>query len=226
MLDRMLLSCRLASHMIVAGFVTFCLFGPASAQGDLAGKNMLGGRIGPWFAEGLTAEVETEEVYVNTSSTAFHLEFFYTYNLTGPLYLDFNLGAVSRGDISIEYKGLTAFGTAGVYPLGIGLRLFPLAAKKNQMVHPFISAGGSLVIGTETLRHVADDYLRTYLGYTTESREALGWYAGVGVDLILGENFALTFLGKYQHAKFGKELVGVKDFSGGQILIGAAYLYE
>ena len=65
---------------------------PAAAQVDLVDKNMVGIRLGPWLADGLTTDIETEYVRVVSSSTAFHLEFFYLYQLRGPLYLDLNLG--------------------------------------------------------------------------------------------------------------------------------------
>jgi len=208
-------------------WAVLCLVASASGQTDLVGKNLIGARLGPWFAEGFSVGVETENVRVVTSSTAIHLEFFYLYKLAGPLYLDVNLGAVSRGDIRVETEDEYGFGTAGVYPLGFGLQWIPLATRQHQTVQPFVAIGGSLVIGTETLSFVGtDDRIGTYIGYGSESREALGWYAGGGLDLVLGQSFALSFMGKYQHAHFGKELVGVKDYSGGQVLIGAAYLYR
>jgi len=203
---------------------------PADANSGIWGKNMVGVRLGPWLADGFTQDIRTREITVNSSSTAFHLEFFYLYNLRGPLYLDLNLGAVSRGDIRIDYFSDTyresAIGTAGVYPLGVGFQLYPFAVNRTQKWQPFVLAGGSLVIGTETLSYLTESYLGSYLGVSAESREALGWYAGGGLNISLGETVSLSLLGKYQHAKFSEELVGVKDFSGAQILFGVAYMYK
>ena len=203
---------------------------PAAAGNDLVGKNMVGVRLGPWLAEGLTTGIQTTQVKVVSSSTAFHLELFYEYHLSGPLFLDMNFGAVSRGDIRIETGSasarFSAIGTAGIFPLGIGLQVSPLAGRSEQSLQPFVALGGSLVIGTETLSYGINSPVGTYVGYGSESRESLGWYAGGGFNWVLGANFALSALGKYQYAKFGKELVGVKDYSGAQILVGAAYLYH
>ena len=176
-------------------------------------------------------DIETEYVRVISSSTAFHMEFFYLYNIKGPLYLDLSMGGVSRGDIRINYQTQTEYetgiGTALVYPVGVGLGYFPLAQKPDQAIQPFVTAGGSLIIGTETISSSGySPYLGNFYGLQSESREALGWYAGAGFDWVLGRSFALSFIGKYQYAKFSKELVGVKDFSGAQILIGAAYIYR
>lgn len=192
---------------------------------------MIGIRLGPWLADGLTTDVETEFVRVVSSSTAFHLEFFYNYRLKGPFYLDLSLGGVSRGDIRVNYRSQTAeetgFGTAMVYPLSVGIGLFPLANKPDNIWQPFFVAGGSLVIGTETISFTGyNTYIGGYIGIESESRETVGWYASGGLDLVLGRNFVLSFLGKYQHAVFSEELVGVKDFSGMQILVGAAYAYK
>jgi len=203
---------------------------PASANTGISGKNMIGVRLGPWLADGFTKDIRTPEITVNSSSTAFHLEFFYLYNLKGPLYLDFNLGAVSRGDIRFDYASETyresAIGTAGVYPLGVGFQIYPFAVNRTQKWQPFVMAGGSLVIGTETFTYVTESYLGSYLGVDAQSREALGWYAGGGLNIVLAETVSLSLLAKYQHAKFSEELVGVKDFSGAQILFGAAYMYK
>lgn len=226
-----LLPCWRGSVSAIMLIVALLMSTPTMAQVDLVGKNMVGVRLGPWLAEGLTTDIETQYVRVMSSSTAFHLEMFYLYNLKGPLYLDINFGGVSRGDIRINYQTQTeyesGFGTALVYPLGVGLGYFPLATRVDQAIQPFITAGGSLVIGTETISTSGySPYLGNFIGIQSESREALGWYAGTGFDWVLGRSFALSFIGKYQYAKFGKELVGVKDFSGVQILVGAAYTYQ
>jgi hypothetical protein len=223
-------------HQTAVGILTIAVVGvlfPASsavADPGIWGKNMVGGRVGPWFAEGFTKDIRTLNITVNSASTAFHLEIFYLYNLKGPLYLDLNMGAVSRGDIRIDYVGdayrTSALGTAGVYPLNVGLQLYPLAVHRRQKLQPFIAAGGSIIIGTETLSYISDTNLGSYLGVSAESREALGWYAGGGLNFVIAESVSLSVLTKYQHAKFSKELVGEKDFSGMQVLVGAAYMYH
>ena len=228
---RMALSSRSGLAVVITLWSTLLVSSPVWAQADLVGKNLIGVRLGPWLADGLTTDIKTEYVRVVSSSTAFHLELFYLYNLKGPLFLDLNFGGVSRGDIRINYQTETeyesGFGTAMVYPLGIGLGFVPLATRPNQAIQPFVTAGGSLVIGTETISSSGySPYLGNFIGIQSESREALGWYAGAGLDWLLGRSFALSFICKYQYAHFGEELVGVKEYSGTQILVGAAYVYK
>jgi len=193
-------------------------------------KSLVGGQLGPWISDGFGEDVETETIRLKANSTAFHLEFFYMPHLTGPLNLDISLGAVSRGDIRItDNNGPTAvsgLGTATLYPLGIGLAWFPFAKSVSTNIQPSLRAGGSLIVGTESVDAVVYDAYGGYIGSGAESRFELGYYGGVNLLWVLGTQFGLTGGVKYQHAKFDKELFGVKDYSGVQILFGATYLYH
>jgi hypothetical protein len=192
-------------------------------------KNIAGGQVGPWFADAFGDDLVGDGFRLSGNSTAFHLELFYQPHLKGPLYLDLNFGAISRGDIRATLQTdegmLSSFGDATLYPLGVGIQWLPLAESKTTMIQPALRVGGSLLIGTERRETLVQTQFYNWLGQTTESRVDLGFYGGAGVFWVLGTQFALTGGVKYQHAKFGKELFGVRDYSGIQVLIGAAYLY-
>jgi hypothetical protein len=85
--------------------------------------------------------------------------------------------------------------------------------------------GGTVLIGTEQFEGVVSTPAGTFIGTSTQSRWALGFYGGAGFAWVLGERIALTACVKYQHAKFAKEVFGSKDYSGIQVLVGAMYLY-
>ncbi|MBD3298187.1 MAG: hypothetical protein GF341_06000 [candidate division Zixibacteria bacterium] len=193
-------------------------------------KSAIGGALGPWLSDGFGEDIETETYRLSASSTAFHLEFSYMPHLTGPLNLDINVGAVSRGDIRITQTtgnvGIDGFGSATLYPLGLGIAWFPLAKSINTTFQPFLRAGGSLIVGTETVDAVVYDQFGGFIGTSSESRVEAGYYGGAGAFLVLGRQFALTGNVKYQYAEFSEELFGVTDYSGVQILIGAVYLYR
>ena len=148
--------------------------------------------------------------------------------LMSTLYLDLNFGSVSRGDIRIsrQFPGAveSSIGDATLYPIGVGLQWLPLAKSVETKFQPLVRAGGSLIIGTERLERVIQDQIGYVVGVTSESRVDVGFYAGAGALLVLGRQFALRGETKYQHAKFSKELFGVRDYSGIQVLFGAAYL--
>lgn len=188
------------------------------------GKALVGGQLGPWFTSDLGNEFATSNARLDASNTAFHLEFFYQPHLKGILNLDFSIGAINRGDLRVRTGEEDIFGDATLYPLSAGIIVYPMAKRIGQKLQPSLRAGGSLVVGTELF--VIDDYSYGYVGYDTESRASLGYYFGAGANLVLSPSFCLTGTVKYQHAKFDKELFGVRDYSGTLVLFGAAYMYH
>lgn len=193
-------------------------------------KSLAGGQLGPWFTSDLGKDINAPGYRLSASGTAFHLELFYQTPLVSNLYLDLNFGSVSRGDIRIalqdQNEELTSTGDATLYPFGVGLQWFPMAKSINQKIQPLIRAGGSLILGTERLQSIYQNQFGYLVGVSSESRFGTGLYAGAGTLIVLGRQFALRAETKYQYAKFSKELFGVKDYSGVQVLFGAAYLYH
>jgi len=193
-------------------------------------KSIVGGQLGPWFTDELGQDITDSEFRLSASSTAFHLELFYQPHLVSSLYLDLNFGAVSRGDIRITQQlpsgTISSLGDATLYPVGAGLQWAPLAKSINTKFQPLIRMGGSLIIGTERLQNMYQDNFGYLIGVSSESRVDVGFYGGAGALFVLGQQFALRGEAKYQHAKFGKELFGVHDYSGILVLFGAAYLYR
>lgn len=187
-------------------------------------KALVGGQLGPWFTDDLGNDITEPNVRLDASGTAFHLEFFYQPNLIGILNLDINIGAINRGDLRVRTDGASAFGNATLYPLGLGIILYPLAKRTGQQFQPLLKAGGSLVVGTEILEITTSDFYG--IGTSSESRTAFGYYFGAGGNLVLSPSFCLTGMVKYQQAKFDKELFGVRDYSGTLVLFGAAYMYR
>jgi hypothetical protein len=231
---------RLAAVLVLLGAFlgTFAAGGPAHGQPGpppvrpiktppspgLWGKSALGGHLGPWFSGNLGDDFAGTGVRLSAAETAFHLEFFYQPHLTGIVNLDFNFGAVSRGDLRVTSGGSSFFGDVTLYPLGAGVILFPLAGQTGLRLQPSVRIGGTMMIGTERLQDLIDDYYG--IGISSESRIGWGGYAGGGLSWLLSPSVALTGSVKYQYAKFDDELFGVRDFSGVQVLFGAAYLYR
>jgi hypothetical protein len=194
------------------------------------GKALVGGQLGPWFTRDLGNEITEPNARLDASNTAFHLEFFYQPHMAGILNLDFSIGAINRGDLRVrtgeedDFGQADIFGNATIYPLSAGIILYPMAKRTQQKLQPSLRAGGSLVVGTELFEINLTQ--SNVVGLDTQSRTALGYYFGAGANLVLSSSFCLTGTVKYQHAKFDKELFGVKDYSGTMVLIGAAYMYR
>jgi hypothetical protein len=195
------------------------------ARSALWHKNALGGQLGPWFSSRLTSGFSDPSVHLTASSTAFHMEFFYQPHLDGIVNYDLNVGAVSRGEMRISTATESSYGTATIYPIGLGVRLAPFAGSTRWAVQPMLRLGGTVLIGTEQFETALSLPDGTYYGTSTQSRWALGFYSGAGIAWMMGERFAMTVGIKYQYARFAKEVFGSKDYSGIQVLVGAMYLY-
>lgn len=187
-------------------------------------KALVGGQLGPWFTNDLGRDITEENVRLDASGTAFHLEFFYQPNLSGILNLDISIGAINRGDLRVRADNLSAFGNATLYPIGAGVIVYPMAMRTGQKLQPLLRAGGSLLIGTEVIEITNFTYYG--IGRRAESRTSFGYYFGGGANFVLSPSLSLTGSVKYQYAKFDKELFGTKDYSGTLVLFGAAYMYR
>lgn len=197
---------------------------PESPRTGFAGKSALGGQLGPWFSSNLTSSSPELRLVVN--STAFHMEFFYQPRLSATVNLDLNVGAVSRGEMRIQTPTESTYGTASIYPIGLGFRFAPFAKSTSVSLQPILRVGGSILVGTEQFEAALRYPDGTYYGTSIRSRWALGFYGGAGLAWVLGETFALTGCVKYQYARFSKDLFGAKDYSGVQVLLGGMYLYR
>jgi opacity protein-like surface antigen len=153
------------------------------------------------------------------------MEFFYQPRLAGIANLDLNVGAVSRGEMTISTETESSYGTATIYPIGLGVRLAPFAGSTRWAVQPILRLGGTVLIGTEQFEGAVSTPAGTFIGTSTQSRWALGFYGGAGLAWLVGDRIALTVSVKYQYARFGQEVFGSKDYSGIQVLVGAMYLY-
>ena len=223
---------------VVCGLFWFPLAGRSSGQvpparnenaGDahsaLWRKNALGGQLGPWFSSNLSSTFSDTDARLTANSTAFHMEFFYQPHLAGIVNLDLNAGAVGRGEMRISTGTVSSYGTATIYPIGFGVRLAPFAKSSRWPLQPMIRLGGTMLIGTEQFETALTFSNGTYVGTSTRSRWAIGFYGGAGFAWVAGERIALTACVKYQHARFTNEVFGSKDYSGIQVLVGVMYLY-
>jgi hypothetical protein len=188
----------------------------------LSKKSLLGGQLGPWFAGDLAEDIQTPQVRLDASNTAFHLELFYQPHLTGILNLDCNVGAINRGDLRATSGGSSTFADVTLYPLSAGFILFPLAGNTSASFQPSIRAGGSLVVGT--IQSEGENSQYYWVNY--DSKTTWGYYIGAGANVVMSPSFSLTGTVKYQYAEFDENLFVNRDYSGVQVLIGAAYMYR
>ncbi|HSG99332.1 MAG TPA: hypothetical protein VLB27_04740 [candidate division Zixibacteria bacterium] len=235
----------LGSLLVLLGFVILVIIGmtrplcaqprgfepPAAAVADesrgIWKRNILGGHLGPWFAQDFGKDIEEAGLDFRGSETGFHLELFYQPNVLGVMYADLNIGAISRGQIRrtrSQSSGEFFFGDVTLYPVGMGVMIAPLAQKTELRFQPMFRAGVSLLIlsqrGETTIFNQRDVFI------DIDTHTEFGWYAGVGGAYVLGRSVILVGGAKYQFAEFDTDLLAGGNYSGVQILFGAAYLYR
>jgi hypothetical protein len=192
-------------------------------------RSLFGGQLGPWFADAFGDDLRTSVDQFDGSGTGFHLEFFYRPHIVGVLNADLSLGAISRGQVRVQrYKDTDSaysfLGDLTLYPVGVGISVAPFAKRADWRVQPTLQAGGSLLVLNE--RGDVTRISQYYYVIDTKSHVELGYYAGAGINWILGHRLALVASAKYQYAEFDDELLAGGNYSGLQLLFGAAYLYR
>jgi hypothetical protein len=189
-------------------------------------KSVAGGQFGPWLAGDFGKDLALTGGRFKGNETGFHLEFIYRPYLRGIFSGDISLGAISRGQLRITQSDsigtITSFGDVTLYPVSVGLRIAPFAARTSWSVQPILSGGGSLLILTQR----GETRFANRFRIDIDSHTEFGFYAGAGLNWILGHKFMLTGMAKYQYAEFDKDLLAGGSYSGMQILIGAAYIYR
>ncbi|HUU45741.1 MAG TPA: hypothetical protein VM118_08405 [Acidobacteriota bacterium] len=192
-------------------------------------RSAAGVLLGPWFAGDFGKDLTGAGSNFKGNETGFHFEFFFNPHLTGVTYADLSLGAISRGQMRISQypdtdSALSYYGDVTLYPIGLGVMIAPFAKNTGMRLQPMIRAGGSVLILTqrgETTR--LSDYA---YAVDTDTHVEIGYYAGAGLSWILGHQVMLLGGVKYQHAEFNTDLLAGGNYSGIQVLFGAAYLYR
>lgn len=202
---------------------------PAPASPGLWQKNAVGGQLGPWFAQDFGKDITLTGGRFNGNETGFLLEFFYQPHLTGVVNGDINVGAIGRGQLSINLYGGTdsataIFGDVTLYPLGLGIIVAPFARNLKQRIQPTLRAGGSLLVLTQRGRTIRVNSV--FFRVDVDTHVEFGYYAGAGVNWVLGHRLMLVSGARYQYAQFDEDLLAGGNYSGWQVMFGAAYLYR
>jgi len=134
-----------------------------------------------------------------------------------------SIGALARGDSFIRQGSELTRARLTIFPLSLGLRVYPVALAPGRRILPYLSGGGSLILGVQVIESSTFQS-----SYNSDTRATLGGSVGAGMDFRVAERMLLGFYGGYQNARFSKPLSdlpgGVSDFSGPQFLFTFSYL--
>lgn len=183
----------------------------------------LGVMLGVYSADNLDSADLGSGISRQRRSSDMYLMITGTRRFTGHLSIVASLGALARGDAFIRQGGYLTRAKLTIFPLSLGLRLYPVALAPGRRIFPYLSAGGSLVLGVQVFESSTFQF-----DYSSDTRATLGGNMGAGVDYRVAEKILLGLYGGYQRARFSTPLSdlpgGVSDFSGPQFLFTFSYL--
>ena len=120
------------------------------------GKNQFGVRIGTWVNAGdeppeLLISDEFNTLETNVSNVNPYFEGYFAYNLFPQTYLEFSLGIVNRGSVTVQEGGVTEIGNLIVYPFLLHLKFYPLSMAASK-IQPYLAVGGGLYYGRQDIQ--------------------------------------------------------------------------
>jgi hypothetical protein len=220
-LDRGLLKSWLLASLLAILLTSSNIWGVEIKSKDLFPRNFVGVRMGAWTTVG--NEILQWESADNSQlpDRLVYGEFFYAHKLNQYLSLEASIGVFSPRDlITYPVGDYSLVGTVTVTPAFLSLQLFPLHHLKGFALDPYLQLGGGIVLGSEGN---VDYYYDAVYDYN--HAEKLTYCLGGGFNWAVASQIALTTNLKYVPVKFGKALIGFKDFSGWQLSIGAGYTF-
>jgi hypothetical protein len=189
--------------------------------------SMVGLRLGAWISSHKALAVEDVTVQNNMPDAGFYTELFLDYRVTPVFMLEGSLGIASRGDAVIEYQGdpNRYIGTINLYQALAQIKLSPLAGRSRSVL-PFIIGGGGVAWGRQSIDYIVAN--SNYYNPDVVNRTETAFMAviGAGIDIPLAEQVGLNVAVKYHPITFSNPLVGVKDYSGTAVSVGAAYFWH
>ncbi|MCK4857161.1 MAG: outer membrane beta-barrel protein [candidate division Zixibacteria bacterium] len=195
-----------------------------------AGTIELGARIGI-FSNSVN-ELENKNTSVRLFGNKRNLcyEGFFGYFILPQAALVVNLGSYSKGDISVQgtqdaVGQRTFIGSAGIYPIQIGVKLEPFTGQLVAGMSPFLEGGGALIIGSESISQLYyDRYYDAWTDGVLKTETDWNWWLGGGALVSLSSTVRLDLMVKYIRIEFSGDIAGIRDYSGWQVSVGIGYL--
>ncbi len=197
----------------VAGVADYAYAGP------FAKRDMAGGRIGAWVNTGDEGTVTgINGVQQTVSSANLFAELFYSHAFSNFFRADVGIGVSNRSDITATTNTFT--GGINIYPVQLGLRVYPLGGTGLGKLYPYVLGGVGLYIGSQT-----GSSFRS-LGIASSTATDLNYVVGGGIDIPVASTIAIATSAKYYQIDFGSDgFLGLQNYSGYSITAGVAYLF-
>ena len=223
---RKFLSCLspLLAGSAIFFIILFC--GSLSWATDLSSVSMFGIRMGFWSALDAKNNQSPPPLEILTKVTAPYGEFFISNGLKKGFAFEFSAGSYYRGETRYNDSLGYYWKRVTIYPISAVTKYYPLSSPSNNKWQPYLDAGISFVSGVENLRLGEYAGPLTLVGDYTDTYMTMGWFFGVGMDFVLSRLFVLGLDFKYRWVNFGKQVGGLKDYSGPEATLGLSYILK
>jgi len=205
--------------LAVAVVLSVTAGGGYANAGPFGNRDMAGGRFGPWVNtgdDGTTTGINGVQQQVANANL--FAELFYSHALSNFFRADIGIGVSNRSDITATQNSFT--GGINLYPVQVGLRIYPLGGMGLGKLYPYFLGGFGLYIGSQT-----GSSFRS-LGISSSTATDLNYVIGAGLDIPVAETIAITTAAKYYPIDFGSDgFLGLQNYSGYSITAGVAYLF-
>lgn len=207
-------------------FFVFLLWASFSVANDLSSVHMFGLRVGFWSVLDAKNKQSSPSSEVLTKVTAPYGELFFSNGLKNGFAFELSLGSYYRGETRYSDSLGYYWKKVTVYPVSATTKFYLLFSASSNVWQPYLDVGISFVSGVENLRLGEYAGPVTFVGDYTNTYWALGGLAGLGMDFVLSRLFVLGLDFKYRWVNFGKQVGGLKNYSGPEATLGLSYILK
>jgi outer membrane protein W len=214
--------------LLVAGLAVTTAAGTNSpAEFTFNDQHQLGMRIGVWANQGgtvpewLSSSTLTMETKINDAS--FYFEGYFGYRWWSQAVIEFSMGMVNRGTVTMSDATGTDVGNLMVYPLLIHMKWYPLAPL-NRKFQPYVAVGGGLYYGRRSVQLTTSSYYLYGYSLNEASETDFNYSLSAGIDWPFSHSIGLEMNVRYSPIYFSNSLLTVRDYDAVMVTVGVKYL--
>ncbi len=213
---------------LVAGMAVTGVAGTDSrTQISFNDQHQLGMRLGVWANQGGTVPewLSSSEFAMETkiNDASFYFEGYFGYRWWSQAVVEFSLGIVNRGTVTLSDATGTDVGNLMVYPLLIHMKWYPLAPI-NRRFQPYLAVGGGLYYGRRSVQLTTSSYYYYDNSLNEQSETDFNYALSAGIDWPVSSSIGLEMNVRYSPIYFSNSLLTVRDYDAVMVTVGVKYL--
>jgi len=215
---------------LVAGLAATSAAGTDSpAQFPFNDQHQMGVRLGVWANQGgsvpewLLSSDSTSTMETKINDANFYFEGYFGYRWWSQAVIEFSLGIVNRGTVTMSDATGTDVGNLMVYPLLIHMKWYPLAPLDGKF-QPYLAVGGGLYYGRRSVQLTTSSYYYYDYSLNEKSVTDFNYALSAGIDWPVSSSIGLEMSMRYSPIYFSNYLLTVQDYDAVMVTVGIKYL--